>query len=241
MLMTNPVSINQLIGQNVARLRATHGLTLESVATSARGYGLKWNVSRVRELEQGQLGVPVQNLLVLAQVFFDLTQERRQLVDFFEGARRVEVTPELEVPTSQVYEAMGGQAVVLKRQIPKPLSELPPLEEGPMPEAWSRAWDRERIAARAWTGDDYTLTLVTTRISKRVGLTDERAMKQLGQNADEWIYWCAALWRRTLRDERDARLDNRIGTNPQRTGHVTRALIEEMSEFITSHGGEIRG
>jgi hypothetical protein len=239
--MYSSVSLNELVGQNVARHRARYGLTLESIATAARAYGVKWNVSRVRELEAGQLGVPVQNLLVLAQVFFDLTGERRQLVDFFEGARRVRVTPELEVPTSQVYDAIGGQAVVIKRQEPKPLSELPPMPEGPMPEVWTKARDQERVAAEAWDGDDYSLILVTTRISKRIGLTDERAMKQLGQSAGEWTYWCAALWRRCLRDERDARLDNRVGANPQRTGHITRQLIDEMSEFITSHGGQTRG
>ena len=221
----------------MARLRAQYGLTLESIATAARAYGLKWNVSRVRELEAGQLGVPVQNLLVLAQVFFELTGERRQLVDFFEGARRVRVTPELEVPTSQVYEAIGGQAVVLKRNKPMPVEEAWKMPEGPH----TKAYAEERIAANAWDGDDYSLMLVVTRISKRMGLTDQRAAKQLGQTPMEWHYWCAALWRRTLKDERDARLDNRVGANPQRTGHITRQLVDEMSEFITSHGGQIRG
>ncbi|MDJ0337455.1 hypothetical protein [Cryobacterium sp. PH31-O1] len=95
-------SISSVVGANVKALRVRNGLTLESLASKARSYGLKWTTARVVELEHGRIPVGLPVLLIVTQSLSDLIGTPLALGDLLRSQSGMTLTNKASVSPETV-------------------------------------------------------------------------------------------------------------------------------------------
>lgn len=102
-------TIRAVIGDNVRRIRAEQQLTAEELARELRVYGLKWNNTRISELENGHKAVGIAELILLSHTF-DVTT-----ADLLVGSGDVALTDTAAISAAHLRQAFSGQQVGLSK------------------------------------------------------------------------------------------------------------------------------
>lgn len=220
-------SLSATVGSNIERLRTEGGATRDEVARLARGFGLKWTVPRVTELENGGQPITVEKLIVLAAVMAEILDRPITLADLVRSDVPVRITPIMTLasgaPLARVLE--GGSLPFEGAEI-----GMPPVAE--MMGNFLQGMDEvSKIRGAKITVGEYWDVTTTW------GIADERAKKSLGIDTSELLAHASALWGRSVTAERDARAGE--GAGAQKRGQVTRDLLNELRESISkadSHG-----
>ncbi|WP_111718756.1 hypothetical protein [Homoserinimonas sp. OAct 916] len=215
-------TIAQIVGKNAKQRRLSADATLESVAQSARSYGLKWTTARVVELERGRLAVGIPVLLILAQVLGDITGERLTVADLIQTNSWVELNPSLAVSAQSIQQALSGVEV--------DLNTGDVADDGP---GGSETVELALESLKRFANDlpaGFRTKDLRSAAALPCGLAETRAAKSLGVhpvvvNAHAW-----ALWGHSLSERRDETVP--ANASPQLRGHKTRELINEIRESV---------
>lgn len=206
------------IGRAAREIRSGAGITLDQLATRAREHGLRWSTARVIEFEKGQLRITLPMMLAVAQSLAQLAGREVAMTDLIpQGRGWVQITEDWLTPRERLREALAGAPLSLPQVVK--LDEVPagtqilvvgetePRTLGPSPEV----------------PDD---PLVPT-------LAEERAARRIGVRPRQVAMWSNMLWRTHL----DTEVARRAGTDatPQARGHITRQLVQEISDHIEAH------
>lgn len=214
--MTQPEPIRAVVGRNVHDVRERQAMTAEELARRARVAGLNWSTSRVFDLEAGRKAVSLGELLVLAQALTG-SGHAVTLPDLLYSADPVEVTETFHIRGEDLRRALTGGTVRLR---PDSAPERP----------------HERLLAALESLDVDVDMDALVAAQEAAGAAEEKAAQVLDTDRLTVLVAAVALWGRGVSQERDARVDP--DSTPQARGHVTRALIAELGEYLRGRRGD---
>lgn len=219
-----PPKLSAWIGQWVAELRRSSGVTQEEVARAARKAGLDWKRSSVSALEAGRRDLTLEEALLLLVVLSEIeTPEGPALIGT--ETRLVELLP----PTDHLRLGAGEWPTAMVKALltGEPLFEA--ITSGQADEIAARLWKQSRErAAEPWTA----------------GLAEQTAARTLAVPASEIDRVARKLWKRTLTAERERRVTETAppGANARSLqairGHVTRTLLAELRAALDASEGQ---
>lgn len=220
-------AVSQRVGENVARLRSDAGRRQEDLAAAARRTGLSWTRSTVAAIETGRREIGLHELFLLPLVFVEACDVDPTLADFLRGSEALTLTGRVSLPATYARRMLTG-------------------EPGRGYRYTLTATESSAVEATA----DVHLDLLNEVPSKRreeawqssKGEAERKAAGRLGVPAGVIGPAAYVLWKRSLTDERDRRVE--AAANPgdsQRTyqarrGHVTRALLAELRALLVDRG-----
>lgn len=218
------------IGAHLEAARDEQSKTTEDIARTARGLGLTWHRTTVRQTERGNRALTAAELLLLPLIY------GKPLRDL--------------LPTGQQTVWLTDETAVYGRELGRVLDEgyNPGTDSTFAPGAWHARHLGERLRK---TGEAFASAFSRLRaalprnaITAHVANPDEaetKAAKRLDTTPEYVAYSARELWGRGLAAERDARLAER-GDAPTSSraiqaarGHVTRALLAELEPAIREH------
>ncbi|MEF3119734.1 helix-turn-helix transcriptional regulator [Kocuria flava] len=208
--------IRAVVGRNVHSERERQAMTAEELARRARVAGLNWSTSRVFDLEAGRKAVSLGELLVLAQALTG-SGHAVTLPDLLHSADPVEVTDALHIRGEDLRRALTGGTVRLR---PDSAPERP----------------HERLLAALEALDVDVDMDALEAAQEAAGAAEDKAAQVLDTDRLTALVAAVALWGRGVSQERDARVDP--DSTPQARGHVTRALIAELGEYLRGRRGD---
>lgn len=213
-----PRTIQQVVSDNVRRLREERGVSQDDVARSAQEIGAPWRHSTVGDVENLRRVPTVETLVVLAAAFTALEPDRPvSPTDLLELDGTLEVTPGTYLPGDALRRMLGGAPALLLRD--------PPAEVMTYQDAADAYFRQPPAAAKS------ALDLVRDHYL----LADERAARRLGLDDDQAQELMARFWGESL-SSRSSWLAIGAGgeqPNAQRKGIVTRRLTQELEEGLT--------
>lgn len=214
------LSLQQVVGENVKRVRRDRQMLQEEVASAARNAGLKWTGVTLTQIENGNRSISAEELLLLAVI---LDEPLAELLHYPDAD--VELTETMVLPSS-VLKALASSE--------KRLSDLQEVDESlqwrPIP---SLEWELdERVLEGIWRAHllPSLLTYLRVRDGSRGEAERKAGMQMKGTNA-EMAAIALRLFGRSLTDERDVRAQEAVKEGKQLRavrGHITRALLEEI-------------
>lgn len=223
--MSELPSLHQVVGKNVARLRAEHGVTQAALARAARGFGLRWQDTRVSELENGTLPTPSADTLLLIALAMQDICGSVTLAEFLRGDGKVAIGRGISVTLDSLRHVVAGASIEALRHdlsyaIPHAADMVSAdierdkriLGDPPPPEFYGYN-RRGLIAAQSET----------------------KALRTLAVPASTLSALAFAAWGRSLSEERDARSPE--GATPQKRGRITRELVEELQALLEASDG----
>jgi len=238
-----------VIGAYLREARRKNGITLEQVVNAARRHGAGWSVSSVQALEAGKASPTLPNLLFVALVVGELTEETISLADLFSKGRLYDLPRFDGQPASREWlmSALSGARV-----------EAPAARDSKAHqrgyEEWPEYVDRvlfddeveQAVAARGYAPltqaekDSQLDALLeesrdhergfSDRRGARPGLAVKRAASKLGISPLDLERQAVRLWGRTL--EAESRRRAGFESTAQARGRVTRLLVEELRKSL---------
>lgn len=204
------IDLAHVVGLNCRRIRTDAGVTRNELAKVARGVGLRWDTSKVRDFENGRSAPTFATVLAAAAALTRATGADVTLADLVSTPEEVAVVlnDQLAPSGARVVAAVSGDALRLDEddRFSSMLAEV-------------HTQLRGRTAS---TVDD---------VKRRSGLDEERLARRLGITGEALAAESLRLWRRSFSDERDRRAG--AGANPQKRGRVSRELQAELREAMS--------
>jgi transcriptional regulator with XRE-family HTH domain len=246
MSRTEATSICDLLRHRVRRLRDERGETRDELARRARRFGLPWTQAAVAHIEDGTRAIPVEEFLLLPFVFgcelADLfaTENDPAVLDL--SAPMIELTEQARATGSAVAAVLRGEWA---RQRPGDFFDTPETRDprhvvGIVVEGIARHVERRmKTYKRLWPGA--TLEELIEAESAADSLAESKAAAKLGTDAKYVTVAAFGLWRRSLTEERDRRLSDRVAddisarSRQAARGHITRELLSELEPAIRRH------
>lgn len=221
------LSIDAVIGRNLAELRQSHGLSQDDVAGAARLFGLRWNSARISRMERGDGAVTVETLLSLCVVMSEATDSPVGMPDLLATTDAIQISPDATVPARNV-----SMIVSTDPDYWAPEDEPSP-PEAPM--SASRPSDIQAIWAayeRIVSPGPMNLATLNPIVNARRAwsLTDERNARKLGLSDEDFLVWCFRLWGQLMSAETEARAPE--GATAQKRGRITRELLAELQDAM---------
>lgn len=225
--MTGPPDLAQAVGRRMRTLRDAHGVTADAVALQARRMGLGWQRSTVATIEAGRRRLTAEELLLLPLLLSSALPVSVRLRDLLDAEA-----------------ALTGELVMTAAGFRQLLAEDGPLWGGyklrTAPDAGGRrssveVWQRiERLYPDVHAGARLNLDRLLAVEQAAGGEAEQHAARALGCAAIEVSAVAHRLWGHGLTAERERRLAETAGPAEPgalrvRRGHVTRALVEEVS------------
>jgi hypothetical protein len=213
--MTKPkwTTLEQAIEQQMRRLREAQGVRQETVAESARFWGVPWTQATVAAIELGQRGLSLGEFVMLPLVFRQAgirkpSGRHLELEDF------VPLADETGMPNESTIITPGAGALVATGVAPM-LGIVRTLLRGGLPPAGEQP----------------------DRVEAGPGEAERKAARKLGCSPDAIVAAARQLWKRTLSAERDERIGERAAKLDRRSlqavrGRVTRGLVRELEPII---------
>ena len=211
-------TLQEVLAENIRRVRQEEGLRQDEVAGKARSAGLQWTSVTVATIETGQRDVAAEELLLLPIVF------DRPLSDFI--ATEADV---IRVSDTAAVLPKTLQAVVSGEWDSRPLPArraIPYLSE--------RLDKRIVKAIRSYHLEENHLTYFLVAEGRR-GEAERKAAQTLKSDATTITAASIALYGRDLTTERDSRAEDGATEGQDRRavrGHVTRRLLSEIKEAL---------
>lgn len=211
-----PLLLQDLIVENMRRIRRERGLLQEDVATAARWVGVMWSSVTVTQIESQNRLLSLDEFLLLPLILKckikDLlaTDDQDQLIKLGFGT---------VLDAETVAELVSTKGPQLRDdQVPM----LPGLEE---------KLDSRIKEAISFTGLEPTLlSYLAVREGAR-GEAERKAAQTLKRPAVEITALALRLWSRSLTEERDARAEEQKSEGKEVRavrGHITRTLLEDI-------------
>lgn len=211
--MAPATPLAKVVGDQLRKWREARGLSQNEVAGAARARGFAWKASTVAAIEIGRRDVSLDEFLALPFVAASFSGGTPPALQTFLGDGRTDVSVKLGadgfIHNEHLVALVSGQTVGNDRgQVPREALSYP---EGrrDLRRGWEAYYDAEIKAARQL----HVSVLHLAQAARRV-------------------------WGRTLTQERDARVAERVqpNTDPRtvqaRRGHVTRVLIAELRQAL---------
>lgn len=214
------LSLQQVVGENVKRVRGERHMLQEEVASAARNAGLKWTGVTLTQIENGNRSISAEELLLLAVI---LDEPLAELLHYPDAD--VELSETMLLPSSVLRAIVSSETRVSELQV---VDES--LQWRPIP---NLEWELdERVLEGMWRAHLFPslLTYLRVRDGSR-GEAERKAGMQMSGTAAEMAAIALRLFGRSLTDERDVRAKEAVKEGKQLRavrGHITRALLEEM-------------
>jgi hypothetical protein len=227
-------SLPAVLGANCRRIRAAGGVTQEQLATAARRLGLLgWTATKVGDFESGRSATAFGTVLTLvlaldnavaaapgpaAVLRADGSVSRRKrprvtLSDLVQFDGFVSLTADFEPVGAAVAAVCSGRTWELR---------------GGDDANTAGRMDELLSPASGVLGERYGMRLSDVEdMRRRSDVTEARAARRLGIDADELLGLSFQLWRGTFGEERDRR-----AINPARRGQVSRELRAELEREL---------
>ena len=215
----------EVIGSNAKQSRLDAGLTLDQVSVAAQERGLKWNESRVADFEAGRVAPNLLTLVAVCLALADLGCPNATFPELISAPGEIALNDSQRITSDALRRVIAGRSA----NVPKP----PP----PDPKEWGFAGitdpTEQRIARRYRDFDDSVGA--RHRVILASDSAERRAAKSLGITHALLVVLSAALWQRTISQERDRRADPEA--NPQKRGQISRQLMSELREAMEAGFG----
>lgn len=221
--MSAAPELASVIGANARRIRTGAGATLEEVAKSARGYGLKgWGGGRVSDLEHGRVSPTLPTLVALCLALGDIRRSPLTLAELVEHQGAVELTGSLAIRGAALARFLDGQPVKLtKRDVPA----LPDVDMGEL------AAGVRRLADELPPSVGGVSTESVIAVDRRSGEAEQRLAKKLGVRPLTVAAASAYLYRgATASEERDRRAGPEASA--QKRGRIAREISDEIKAVL---------
>ena len=212
-----------VIGRNARRIRAEAGATLEDVAQSARGYGLKgWGGGRVSDLEHGRVSPTLPTLVALCLTLGDVRKSPLTLAELVEHQGEVEITSTLAIRSTALMRFLDGQPVKLtKRDVPA----LPDISAAEISAGMRRLTENMPPSLR-----DVSLA-TTIAVGNRSGEAEQRLARRLDVSPFTLSAASAYLYNGlTASEERDRRAGPEASA--QKRGRISREIQTELKAIL---------
>lgn len=204
-------------------------MTAEEVAKRMRPLGFTWTASRISELESGTKSVSLAELIGLAHAL-GTREASVSLPDLFQGGDPVWITDSVDIETSHLLDILRGLPVS------RGVNAYPHLREKALGAMSDVAEQMPKVTGDfARYGADDNMQLVS-RVVDGAGTADDKAAKALGISRAALLGAAAALWGRSVTEERELRA--RTLESKQAKGHVTRQLLEELRTYMEKFDGD---
>lgn len=216
------LSLQHTVGVNVRRIREEHGISQDTLARHMRRYGVKWNPSRIADLEAGRQALSASNFIVLAQALTTASHRNVLLADLVAGESGVVLSESLEARNDVLQTALRGLPVNI-------------LTADDVPEE-----DREVLAGSPAKLLAYRSGMWSRPTHERIelfmeeSLSERRVANQIGVTVERLTELALAVWGEPFEAHRDAIAGLRA--SPQRRGRVTRDLIAELKDVLDEAG-----
>lgn len=209
-----------MIGRNVRALRIASNLRQEDIANEARRAGLKWNVSRVAELENGTLGISVSALVLVALSLSERIGRPVTLAELAAGDEGIALSGSVWVDNWVVQAAFEGEGVT--NDIQRAVTES-------FPGQTYRLNENGSISRAEVTGISPASHLAQDAHSAVFDLATVRAARRLNIAPEELEEFAQQKYGRTIARERDFRAG--AGASQQKRGAIMRALTDEIRDL----------
>lgn len=221
-------NINEIVGQNVASIRESAGLSLDAVARAAHPFGLRWNSARISRIERGDGNVTLDTLLMLCALLSDMTMKDISVASLVRSTGPVAIAPEGTLSPG-VAEKLVRDGQVSYRQTFEEGGDIIAATVASVHQANDQYF---KILDPEFRGD---LVAVRAHNEGRTkwSLSDERNARKLGLTDAEFLGWCVVLWGRLMSLEVEDRAPE--GATPQKKGRITRELLAELREALEQH------
>lgn len=218
-------TIRAVIGENVRRIRGEQQITAEELARDLKFYGLKWNTTRISELESGNKAVGVAELVLLAGALGQGEYSSPVTVmDLLQGTYNVALSDNVTVSAERLQRSLAGESLELNVMDTSRGREI---VRGIVPGARAQIAEFQRFSSGAKVGDIHDAT-------ESGGLAEKNAARALGVSYYELLGAAWSLWGHSLTEERARRSVD--GMSKQARGHITRELLQDLRVHIDGYG-----
>jgi transcriptional regulator with XRE-family HTH domain len=205
MTQANPPTLAEVFGRRIKSLREAQDLSQEDIAIRARANGLNWTRATVASIETGRRdSIGVEELLLISDAI------GAPPVAWFAGKGEATIAKGVAVPLEQVR-----YLLTTKHRGPRDLDLR--VYDQKVAMTVMEAFARETGAVR-WVPGEAELK-AARKLGVRPGEIDDAAQR---------------LWKRSLTEERDRRVEEIAPAKVERSslqamrGHVTRSLLTEI-------------
>ncbi|HZN20810.1 MAG TPA: hypothetical protein VFB84_21905 [Micromonosporaceae bacterium] len=229
----NPVTVRALIARNLRRLRLDATASHDDVVRTARYYGLGWTAQWVAAVERGQRAPTAEQLVALPMVLSEAFGHRVSLADLLLGDDPVVLggaPGTAPVPVSGSYLREVLTAGVYRRPFRTPGTPFAALEGGDG--ALARAARKMRDISDAGLGDVDIRALAVAEAG--AGDVEDKLARKLGVASIVVIAAAAALWGRSLTEERAARLSVDAAFREDRPGPKPAAVMRRLAAELST-------
>jgi len=224
----HPPTLDAVIGNNLRRHREQEGITQDEMARRLRHRGLPWTRPTLAAVELGTKTLDVGELVLLS-----LTLGVR-VDEILAGDGRAQIGRQA-VPTLPVVRAVlaSNKAAIGRR--PGSDIGLPNVDSDFTIALEQKVMILRELEALA---PDLPFSELKAAEEAAQGDAERTAARKLQCSADKLSIAAFGLWKRSLTDERDARVATTAppGSSPRaiqaRRGHVTRQLLEEIAPIL---------
>lgn len=222
------LSIDAVIGRNLAELRQSHGLSQDDIAGAARLFGFRWNSARISRMERGESAMTVDTLMALCVVLSEATGDPVKLLDLLVTQEPVRLGHSTEIPARNANLLSASDPSWWPED--KKNSVTPPQER-------TLTW-----AERLWAAYEEIIEPGPMNLAKlnpylqarRLwSLTDERNARKLDLTDEAFVIWCVHLWGQLMSQETEARAP--ADATAQKRGRITRDLLSELRNALSKH------
>ncbi len=231
-VVNHPMTLRELIATNIRRLRSGTNVQPEDVARAATHFGLEWTAAWVSAVERGQKPLTAEQLIALPLVLTTALAHRVSLSDLLLGEGSLHLGKPIPGTTLSTYYLREIiTATPFRRSfLDFDKAELEAQMQAAEQSAAAAAAEKMREITRANLGD------VDIRALKRAeeGATDhERKLaKKLNVHEIVVIAAAAALWGRSLSEEREALLQPDEGIPAPKASVIQRKLTNAIQEKL---------
>lgn len=221
-----PVTVAQVVGANLARIRESSGFTLDDVALHARRYRLRWNTARMSRIERGEGSIGLETVLMLSVILADLTGKLVSVSDLLESGESVALAPRATLRPGVAQTLTCGSGDVAADGLIE--------EEEAIFADQMQNWDEIKDALGRLISRKAEPALFLSALMEMT-LSDDRNARKLGLTSAEFSAWSVRLWGHLMSKETEKRAPE--GATAQKKGRITRELMAEMREAVERDNG----
>jgi transcriptional regulator with XRE-family HTH domain len=210
------MTLNELVGLNIRRLRQQHGITAQDLAIRLRLFGLDWTRSTITNLENGKKVLDLDEFAALLQGFGGTAHE------LFTAPKGQEIV----LPDGDV---IGIEAIT---------EGFIQSKEGHPLTVWTQGLAEASLDYFSSRDDREHLILLGAKNE-----AEQKVARSLGIPVEEVVGAALDTWGRTLTDEREYRLADWLETGETgpslrtKRGQITRELVTEIRPNLISEDG----
>lgn len=226
--MSDSIDLRALLGLNLQRLRLEGGATHGDLERAASPHGLDRPASWFADVERGARPVSAEELISLPFVLADATHRAVALADLLVGEEPIRLTTEsTPMPPATIRSVLTAP--------PQPrafVDDHAPKQLASRESALTRAAERAREIREAGFGEIDVRVLAHSEDG--AGDRERRLARRLGVPRVVVVAACAALWGRSLTEQRAALLRE---PDAPPTAAIMRRLTGEITREIARHAG----